>query len=255
MSEVHDFTGQVAIVTGAGNGIGRETAYRLARAGARVTFVDRDLASAETALAEIREEIPDAGIAVAADVRDESATRDAVDRTVDRLGRLDILVNNAATWTLKPFKDMTLAEMRNDVDVCLLGTMTMSHAAIGAMITQRSGSIVNLASDAGRIGEPFQVAYGSAKAGVAGLTKGLARELARYGVRVNAVSPGATKTPGSLDAIEKFGGEVKMARNYPLGRIGVPEDIAGAILFFCSSQASWVTGQILSVNGGYSMAD
>src|SRR5207247_1702035 len=113
---------------------------------------------------------------------------------------------------------------------------------------------VNLISDAGRIGERFFAAYSGAKAGVMGFTKTLAKEAGRYGITVNAVSPGTTKTPGAQSMIDTVG-EEKLARAYPLGRLGEPADHANAILFFCSDMSAWITGQILSVSGGYSMAD
>jgi len=131
----------------------------------------------------------------------------------------------------------------------------MSRAAYPTMRERRTGAIVNLISDSGRVGEAFMVAYGAAKAGVMGFTKGLAKEAGRYNIRVNAVSPGTTHTPGASPIVEMWGGEEKLVKAYPLGRLGQPIDQANAILFLASEMASWVTGQILSVSGGYSMAD
>jgi NAD(P)-dependent dehydrogenase (short-subunit alcohol dehydrogenase family) len=122
---------------------------------------------------------------------------------------------------------------------------------LDGMKAEGYGRIVNLASDAGRIGEPFITAYSAAKAGVIGFTKALAKEVGRHGITVNAVAPGTTKTPGSAALIEQWGGEERLARTYPLRRLGEPEDIAGAVLFLCSDLAGWITGQVLGVDGGY----
>lgn len=254
MSVEIDLTNRTAMVTGGGSGIGRETAALLSRAGAAVAVADRDAAAAK----ETAELITTSGgraIPVQVDIRDDEAARRAVATTVDEFGHLDILVNNAAAWTVKLFKDLTVTDYENDIGVCLVGTMVMTRAVYDVMREQRSGTVVNLISDAGRIGEPFLVAYGAAKAGVVGFTKGFAKEAARYGIRANAVSPGTTMTPGSAPVIDKWGGEDKLLATYPLRRLGEPIDQANAILFFCSEHSSWVTGQVLSVNGGYAMAD
>lgn len=254
MSVAIDLTGRTAIVTGAASGIGRETAHLFRAAGAHVVVADLDLAGAQRVVAELQR---DGGQALAAevDVRDPDAAQAAVSSTIDRFDKVDILVNNAAAWTIKLFREMSPEEFRRDVDVTLIGTMVMSRAVFGPMREQGGGSIVNLISDSGRVGEAFMVAYGAAKAGVMGFTKGLAKEGGRYQVRVNAVSPGTTMTPGASPIVEMWGGEEKLVKAYPLGRLGQPIDQANAILFLASDMASWVTGQILSVSGGYTMAD
>ena len=249
-----DLAGRVAIVTGAGRGIGREIAAHLARAGADVVVADLDGATAEAAAAELLAEGWSA-MAVKVDVRDITQARHVVSATVERFGRLDVLVNNAAVWTTKLFKDTGPEDYERDVGVVLVGTMTMTRAAFDVMREQGGGSIVNMISDSARIGEPFFTVYGAAKGGVMAFTKGLAREAARYGIRVNGVSPAATRTPGSEANIEQWGGEDRIKKLYPLGRLGRPLDHANAILFFASVMSDWVTGQILSVNGGFSMVD
>lgn len=254
MSVAIDLTGRTAIVTGAASGIGRETAHLFRAAGAEVVVADLDLPGAERVAAELQRDGGQA-LAVEVDVRDPQAADAAVSATLERFGKVDILVNNAAAWTIKLFREMSVEEFRRDVDVTLIGTMVMSRAVYGPMREQRAGSIVNLISDSGRVGEAFMVAYGAAKAGVMGFTKGLAKEAGRYQIRVNAVSPGTTMTPGASPIVEMWGGEDKLVKAYPLGRLGQPIDQANAILFLASDMASWVTGQILSVSGGYSMAD
>jgi NAD(P)-dependent dehydrogenase (short-subunit alcohol dehydrogenase family) len=249
-----DLNGRVAMVTGGGSGIGRETARLLSRSGAAVAVADRDPAAA-AATVELITADGGKSVSVQVDVRDPDAAAAAVAETVAQLGRLDILVNNAAAWTIKLFKDLTLADYENDIGVSLIGAMVMTRAAYDVMREQGGGRVVNLISDSGRVGEPYMIAYGAAKAGVVGFTKGFAKEAARYGIRCNAVSPGTTKTPGAQPVIDKWGGEEKLLAAYPIRRLGEPIDQANAILFLCSDMSSWVTGQILSVSGGYTMAD
>ncbi|CAN5630147.1 glucose 1-dehydrogenase [soil metagenome] len=249
-----DLTGRSAIVTGAGSGIGREVATLLGRAGAKVAAADVNEAAAKETAAMI-EHAGGTATAVTVDVREPDQARDAVSAVVEQFGGLDILVNNAAAWSVDLFKNLTYEQYQLDVGVTLIGTMVMTRAVYDLMREQNSGAVVNLISDAGRIGEPFLVSYSAAKAGVVGFTKAFAKEAGRYGIRCNGVSPGTTKTPGASALIEKWGGEDSLVKTYPLGRLGEPIDQANAILFFCSDLSSWITGQILSVSGGYSMVD
>jgi NAD(P)-dependent dehydrogenase (short-subunit alcohol dehydrogenase family) len=247
-----DLGGKVALITGAGRGIGRETAHLAAAAGGRVAVVDLAGDSAKAVVAEIEKQGGQA-VAVSADVTKPVETARMVEETLRAFGRLDILVNNAARWTVKPFKELTPQDYDTDIGIALLGTLHSTRAALDALIRQGSGRIVNVVSDAGRVGEPFLTVYSAAKAGVIGFTKALAKELGRYNITVNAVAPGTTRTPGSREFIEGVG-EDKMVKAYPLRRLGEPRDIAGAILFFASDLAGYVTGQVLSVSGGYSTA-
>lgn len=247
-----DLAQRVAIVTGAGSGIGRETALLLARAGASVVAADINLASAEQTVGLIEAQ-GGTGMAASVDVRDPEQAAAVAAAAVDRFGRIDVLVNNAAAWTTALFRDQTYDNYMRDIGVTLIGTMVMTRAVYDVMREQRSGSVVNMISDGGRVGEAFLVPYGAAKAGVMGFTKGFAKEAGRYGIRCNAISPGTTKTPGAMELINKWGGEEKLLPAYPLGRLGEPIDQANGILFFASDLSSWVTGQILSVSGGYTM--
>jgi NAD(P)-dependent dehydrogenase (short-subunit alcohol dehydrogenase family) len=249
-----DMSGKVALITGAAQGIGYETAGLFCRAGASVMIADLNGEAAETAAAQLTSEGYEAA-AVPVDVRDAEQADVAVSATIERFGHLDVLVNNAAAWTVKFFAKQTVEEYNRDVDVCLIGTMNMCKAALGPMSSNGGGAIVNLISDAGRIGEPRLVAYSAAKAGVVGFTKALAKEGARFQVRVNGVSPGTTHTPGSDAVVAQWGGEDVVVPAYPLGRLGEPSDQGYAILFLSSPLSTWITGQILSVNGGYSMPD
>lgn len=252
MAVTIDLGGKVALITGAGRGIGRETAQLIAAAGGRVAIVDLVEDSAKAAASEIAKSGGQA-IGVSADVTKPADAARMVDEALRAFGRLDILVNNAARWTVKPFKDLTPQDYDTDIGIALLGTLHSTRAAVDALVKQGSGRIINVASDAGRVGEPFLTVYSAAKAGVIGFTKALAKELGRYNITVNAVAPGTTRTPGAQEFIQGVG-EEKMVKAYPLRRLGEPRDIAGAILFFASDLAGYVTGQILSVSGGYSTA-
>ncbi len=250
MSVTIDLSGRSAIVTGGGRGIGRETALLLGRAGACVTVADVDEGSAQQVAGEIRA-LGVQALGVRADVTSAADARALASRAVDAHGRVDILVNNAARWTTRLFKDMTPEDYDADLRVTLYGTMHVTRAVLDAMMEQKYGHIVNLISDAGRIGEPYLTVYSAAKAGVSGFTRALAKEVGRYNITVNGVAPGTTHTPGAAEFIEKAGGEEKLARAYPLRRLAQPIDIANAILFLASDMASYVTGQIFSVSGGY----
>lgn len=251
MAVAIDLSGRSAIVTGGGRGIGRETALLLARAGAHLTIADLDVASAEAVAAEARA-LGVQAIGVRTDVTSVADAQAMALAALAAHGRIDILVNNAARWTIKLFKDMTPQDYDNDIRVTLYGTIHCSRAVLDTMTAQKYGRIVNLISDAGRIGEPYLTVYSAAKAGVGGFTKALAKEIARYNVTVNGVAPGTTNTPGAAEFIATAGGEEKLAKAYPLRRLGQPMDIANAILFLSSDMSSYMTGQIFSVSGGYS---
>jgi NAD(P)-dependent dehydrogenase (short-subunit alcohol dehydrogenase family) len=241
----------VAVVTGGGSGIGEAIATTLAEAGAFVAVADL---SADNATRVANAIVAKGGraLAVAVDISDETAVAATFEAVHAAAGPVTILVNNAAAWAIKLFADTTPAEAAKVIDVTLIGTMNMIRAALPDL-TAGGGRIVNIASDSGRAGEHSMSVYAAAKAGVIGLTKSIAKEVGRSGVTVNAVSPGTTATPGSSGFIDAVGGAEKLARAYPLGRIGEPADIANAVLFFASPLASWITGQTLSVSGGFTM--
>ena len=247
MSVQIDLTGETALVTGGGSGIGRETCVLLARAGADVLVLDlaADAAkeTADLVAAEGRQ-----GWAVAADVTDADGVRAGLDAAPSAPS---IVVNNAFWAAPGPFLGSSVAADEKTLRVITLGTMTVSRVVLPAMLAAARGSIINVTSEAGRVGEPTMAAYSAAKAGVGGFTKALAKEVGPKGVRVNAVSPGTTRTPATADHLTEEMAE-KMARAYPLRRLGEPADIASAILYLASPLSSWVTGQILSVAGGYS---
>ena len=249
-----DMSGKTALITGGAQGIGYETASLFGKAGAKVMIADLNGEAAEQAAEKLSADGIDAA-AVTVDVRDPEQAAASVAATVERFGHLDVLVNNAAAWTVKFFAKQTVEDYNRDVDVCLKGALNMCKSALEPMSSNGGGAIVNLISDAGRIGEPRLVAYSAAKAGVVGLTKALAKEAARFQIRVNGVSPGTTHTPGSDAVVAQWGGDDAVLPAYPLGRLGEPSDQAYAILFLSSPLSTWITGQILSVNGGYAMPD
>jgi 3-oxoacyl-[acyl-carrier protein] reductase len=238
--------GKVALVTGGSRGIGAAIARELARAGARVAVNYR---SGREAAEEIAAEI--GGIAVPGDVADAEQARALVERAESELGDLDILVNNAGLT-----RDTLLARMSDEdwddvLDTNLGGVFHTSRAVARKMLRRRAGSIVNLTSVVGLRGNPGQANYVAAKAGVIGFTKALARELGGRGVRVNAVAPGYIET--GLTAVLSEPVREAILANTPLGRLGRPEDVAGAVRFLCSGEAAFVTGEVLLVDGGLGM--
>jgi NAD(P)-dependent dehydrogenase (short-subunit alcohol dehydrogenase family) len=251
MSIAIDLSGEVALVTGGGSGIGEAIAATLAQAGAAVAVADLSLESATR----VANAICSAGgksVALQMDIGDPASIDAAISQLHAQLGPISILVNNAAAWVVKEFKDTTPADVERVVGITLIGTINVTRAALPDILEQ-SGRIINTISDSARTGERFMSVYAAAKAGLIGLTKSIAKEVGGRGVMVNGVSPGTTSTPGGSGFIEAAGGAEKLARAYPLGRIGEPQDIANAVLFFASPLCSWITGQVLSVSGGFTM--
>ncbi len=259
-------SGRVALVTGAGRGIGAEICRTLAGEGAKIVVNDLFQERAEESAEEIRAAGGEA-LGVAFDVTDYDAVAEGVRRATVEFGSVDILVNNAGIPAVTAvdaipstggfFNTTDRAQWDRTMSLITYGVMNCSRAVIEGMIERRWGRIVNVISDAARVGEPRLVAYSTAKAGVVGFTKALAKESGRHCVNVNCVSPATTVTDATRDWIEAQGEQIM--RSYPLakglGRLGQPSDIANAVAFLASQQAEWITGQVLSVNGGYSMVD
>ncbi|TCT04357.1 SDR family NAD(P)-dependent oxidoreductase [Aquabacter spiritensis] len=255
--------GRVALITGAGSGIGRAIAVALAAEGARIAVNDRDAAACGATVTLLREAGHEA-VAAPFDVADAGAVAAGFAAIAAGLGGVDILVNNAAVLlTSARFVDTRPEDCAREIAVALFGTLHCTRAALPGMTARRHGRIVNIVSDAARVGQEKEVAYSSAKGGVIAFTKSLAREVGQDGITVNAVSPAATDTPLRRAALERLAERIgadgvaareeKIRRAYPMRRIGTPEDAAGLVAFLASAQAGHITGQICSVNGGYAM--
>jgi NAD(P)-dependent dehydrogenase (short-subunit alcohol dehydrogenase family) len=246
---------KVVLVTGAGQGLGRAIGLAFAGEGCHVAFhYHSSGAGAEEAARDTRARGLKS-VAVGADLRSESDVAAAVERVERELGPIGVLVNNAAVTQRKRFLESVPADWAAQVDVTVTGSLRVSHAVVAGMARRSSGAIVNLMGDSGRVGESGLLVTATARAAMVGLTKSLAREFARNGVRANCVSLALVQT----DRFEAHAGGAeeermkKIVAQYPLGRVGRAEDVTPMVLLLASPRAGWITGQIVSVNGGYSM--
>lgn len=244
------FEGKAAVVTGAASGIGKATAEALAEAGAFVVCGDIDREKGEAAAAAIR---ADGGKAEyhAVDLTDEASIEAFAKDVQAKFGAVDILVNGAGWGRTQPFWENAPELWEKLIALNFVGPMRLVKALLPKMIERGSGKIVNVASDAGRVGSLGETVYSGAKGGLIAFTKSLARETARYNINVNCVCPGPTETPLLFAVPEKYLEAFKKA--IPFRRFGKPSEIADAIVFFASDRASYITGQVLSVSGGLTM--
>ncbi len=258
--------GKVAVITGGGSNIGRAIVLAFAAEGAAVVIADIDEIQgrkvAESALANGAA----AAIAVGVDVTDPASVAVFMETVKAELGQVDILVNNVG-WTVdRLFLEKPREEWEREVQLNLWSVINCVEASLPDMVERRSGVIVNIGSDAGRIGEYREAVYGACKAGVIALSKSLAREYGKFGIRINVVCPGTTMPTSDEEISESSmwkGGHTKewntpemrerIAKGYPLRRVGGPGDVAPAVVFLASDAASFITGQTLSASGGYSM--
>ena len=243
--------GSVALVTGAGGGIGGAIARHLSRAGFTVAACDLNRAAAKDVVAGL----DGPGGAYAADVSDSASVAAAIVDIERELGPIRVLVNNAGIDKIEPFIESTEETWRAVVGVNYLGTVIVTRAVLDGMIEAQYGRIVNIGSDAGRVGSSGEVVYSGTKGAVIAFGKALAREVATKGITVNTVCPGPTDTPLLMQVADRSQALYDaMARAVPMKRIGTPDDVAPAVVFFAGDSAAFITGQTLSVSGGLTMA-
>ncbi len=245
-------SGAIAVVTGGANGIGRAVAVTLAREGARVVVADVDHAGARETVAMI-EEGGFPARAASLDVTNEASIAQFYLDVIAEEGRCDVLVNNAGWGEVRAFIDSDRALWDRIMAINLMGLISVTHAFLPNMVALGSGRIVNVSSDAGRVGSSGETVLAGAKGGVIAFTKSIARETARYGISCNCVSPGPTDTRAFREIPQHL--QDALIRSIPLRRIGSPDDVANAVSFFASSRSSYITGQVLSVSGGLTMSD
>ena len=246
-----EMQGRTVIVTGGASGIGRATAFLLAREGARVLIGDVDKAGGEAAAAEGAAE----GLAIdylRLDLTDKRAIDDFVAAVDHRVGRIDGLVNGAGWDQIQPFLENPPEMWDRVIAVNLMGAVRLTRGLLPPMVAAATGKIVNISSDAGRVGSMGETVYAAAKGGLIAFTKSLARELARYRINVNCVCPGPTDTPLFQRQPERM--KEALTRAIPFRRIAQPIEIAQAVMFFLSDRSDYITGQVLSVSGGLTMA-
>jgi 2-hydroxycyclohexanecarboxyl-CoA dehydrogenase len=249
--------GKTAVVTGGGGGIGRQICRRLSESGAKVAVCDLNDETAKETV-KILEAAGGASGAYNIDITDLESVRAGLQAVEGDLGPVDILINNAGWDVFKPFLKTEPELWQKIIDINLKGALNMHYEILPGMVERGSGRVVNVASDAARVGSSGEAVYAACKAGLVGLSKTLAREHARQGITFNVVCPGPTQTSLLQDVLDTSSNPDKLAeafrRAIPMGRLGQPEDLAGAVAFFASDEAAYITGQVISVSGGLTMS-
>jgi 2-hydroxycyclohexanecarboxyl-CoA dehydrogenase len=261
-----NLAGKSVVVTGGGSNIGRAISLAFAREGVHLTLAEIDEGQGGKVVAEATRGGAASAALVATDVTKWESVQAMVREVEGRLGRVDVLVNNVGWTHDRLFVEKERAEWEKEIQLNLWGMINCTRAVLDGMIARKAGAIVSLGSDAGRMGEFREGVYGACKAGVIALSKSLAREVGRHGIRLNVVCPGMTIPAAEEDfgALSMWASETnrawsvpemqaRIAKVYPLRRLGKPEDVAPAVVFLASDAASFVTGQTLSVSGGYTM--
>lgn len=251
------FDNKTVMITGGGGGIGGALCRGFAAEGAHVAVLDR----AENAASEVAAELEERGsrsLAIACDITERPSVDAAIERVTAELGPIDVLVNNAGWDLFVPFLDTAPDDWARLIDINLVGALNMHHAVLPSMVERAAGRVVNVSSDAARVGSSGEAVYAACKAGLIAFSKTLAREHSRHGVTFNVVCPGPTDTALLATVTDSSTNPEKLReafrRAIPLGRLGQPDDLVGAVMFFASEGASFVTGQVLSVSGGLTMA-
>ncbi|MBN1191203.1 MAG: SDR family oxidoreductase [Dehalococcoidales bacterium] len=241
--------GKVALITGAGSGIGEGCALVFAKEGADIAVNDIDLAAAEKTAAAVRN-LGRRAVALKADVANAAEVEAMVDRAIKELGGIHILINNAGSTLGGPILEEKLEDWDRMINIVLRGTYLCTRFAGRWMVANKTGKIVNISSIQGLLGSARMSSYVSAKAGVMALTRSTAAEWAQYGINVNCIAPGIVDTPMTQRTIAKFMTPERLAAHVPLNRMGKPEDMAKTALFLCSDDASFITGVTIPVDGG-----
>jgi 2-hydroxycyclohexanecarboxyl-CoA dehydrogenase len=243
---------KVAFVTGAGRGMGAAIATRLVEEGARVAVTDIDGATAEATAAALGK----AAVGIRVDITSAGSVQAGVGVAKLALGPIDVLVNNAGWDRIAPFLDTDEDLWDRLIDINLKGPMRCAHAVLPGMVERQAGRVINISSDAARVGSTGESVYSAAKAGIIGFTKTLAREMARHNITANVICPGPTDTPLLGEIVGEGNDRLidSLKRGIPMKRLGRPEDIAGVVAFLASDDAGFITGQTLSVSGGLTMA-
>ncbi|MGC2826011.1 MAG: glucose 1-dehydrogenase [Pseudolabrys sp.] len=248
---------KVVIVTGGGGGIGTATCQRFAQEGAKVAVFDIDADSGRRTAAQITEAGGKAE-AFACDITEHAACQRAVSAAELAMGPIDILVNNAGWDVFRPFVETSPSDWQKTISINLTGALNMHHAVLPSMVARHRGNIVNISSDAARVGSSGEAVYAACKAGLIGFSKTIAREHARHNINVNVVCPGIVNTKLYADYKKGARNPDKLddafRRAIPFGRLGEPADLPGAICFLASDDAAYITGQVISVSGGLTMA-
>jgi 3-oxoacyl-[acyl-carrier protein] reductase len=246
-----DFVGKVALITGGARGIGKVISETLSKKGSHIVVADINFELAQATAVQINESYNVKTMPIQVNVANLENVTSMVDQVIQFFGKVDILVNNAGITRDTLIMRMTEAEWDQVIDINLKGTWNCSKAVIRQMLKQRYGRIVNISSVSGLAGQAGQTNYSASKAGIIGLTKALAREVASRGITVNAVAPGFIPTDLTKDLPEDL--KEMIIKSTPMGRMGTPQEVANAVAFLASDDASYITGQVLSIDGGMVM--